>query len=496
MANDETDATSIFGIHDASEDQTSTGHTSTQRDIGPTGSVPNPRATKMALLMLLVVYILGTLCLQAFDMVFAQVGAAVGNPDQASLISAVPGVVLGIACFVYGALGDFVSLRVMTAIGVAALLSGSVLGFFAHSTLLLVVLARSIQTLGYQAAGSAYVVIASKYLTGRDKVLYFGFFTAGFQLSSLIGVLCAGFLTSVGWQWLFLIPALAAVMIVPLKRTVPRGAAPGGSIDVLGFTLFGAGILFLTLFFSQLLWWEIALSAILFLVFAVHISRARHPFITPSFFRNNRWLSAIMLIAVLYFTQFCCTPLFDQIGQKVYGITTERVSLLLAPSFVAATIVACSSGAIVEKLGRRTAILCAAGLETLGYAFLAFLAPAGPAMLLLGSCLLYSGMGMLYSPVYDTVLATLPMDQSGRGVGMNDLSMEAFASIGVALFGPAITGSAFSRHSLMLAPGLSGERLTAATNVSALLWIFAAIQMAGIIWLLVFSRRIYQDDVR
>lgn len=495
MANDETDATSISSTRDASKDQTSMRRAAAQRDNKPTGAAPDPRATKTALLMLLVVYVLGTLCLQAFDMVFAQVGAAVGAPGQASLISAVPGVVLGIACFVYGALGDFVSLRAMTAVGVAALLSGSILGFVAHSTLLLVVLARSIQTLGYQAAGSAYVVIASKYLTGRDKVLYFGFFTAGFQLSSLIGVLCAGFLASVGWQWLFLIPALAAVMIVPLKRTVPRGAAAGGSIDILGFTLFGAGILFLTLFFSQLLWWEIALSTALFLAFAAHISQAKHPFITPAFFRNGRWLSAIMLIVVLYLTQFCCTPLFDQIGQKVYGITTERVSLLLAPSFVAATIVACSSGAIVEKLGRRTAILCAAGLETLGYAFLAFLAPAGPAMLLLGACLLYSGMGMLYSPVYDTVLATLPIDQSGRGVGMNDLSMEAFASIGVAIFGPAITGSAF-RRSLMLAPGLSGARLAAAANASALLWIFVAVQLTGIVWLLAFSRRIYQDGVR
>ena len=117
------------------------------------------------------------------------------------------------------------------------------------------------------------------------------------------------------------------------------------------------------------------------------------------------------------------------------------------------------------------------------------------AFFLLGACLLYSGMGMLYSPVYDTVLATLPIDQSGRGVGMNDLSMEAFASIGVAIFGPAITGSAF-RRSLMLAPGLSGARLAAAANASALLWIFVAVQLTGIVWLLAFSRRIYQNGVR
>ena len=47
--------------------------------------------------------------LQGFNLVLTQMGADVGAPAQASLITAIPGIVLDIVCFIYGSLGDFVS---------------------------------------------------------------------------------------------------------------------------------------------------------------------------------------------------------------------------------------------------------------------------------------------------------------------------------------------------------------------------------------------------
>ena len=43
-----------------------------------------------ALIPLLITFVLGTLCLQGFNLVFQQVGADVGAPAQASLITAFP----------------------------------------------------------------------------------------------------------------------------------------------------------------------------------------------------------------------------------------------------------------------------------------------------------------------------------------------------------------------------------------------------------------------
>lgn len=52
-----------------------------------------------ALIPLLITFVLGTLCLQGFNLVFQQVGADVGAPDQASLITAFPSLVLGLIVY-------------------------------------------------------------------------------------------------------------------------------------------------------------------------------------------------------------------------------------------------------------------------------------------------------------------------------------------------------------------------------------------------------------
>ena len=115
-----------------------------------------------ALIPLLITFILGTLCLQGFNLVFEQVGQAVGAGSQASMITAIPGIVLGIVCFVYGSLGDFVSLRKLVTIGIVTLFIGSVFGFvagyFFHPNVWM-------QTAGEQVAGSAFLVVATKYLS-------------------------------------------------------------------------------------------------------------------------------------------------------------------------------------------------------------------------------------------------------------------------------------------------------------------------------------------
>ncbi|WP_448852030.1 hypothetical protein [Corynebacterium sp. 335C] len=77
------------------------------------------RHAMKALPALIAIFVFGILCLQAFNLVFSTIGEDVGAPEKASLITAIPGVVLGIVCVIYGSLGDFVSLRKMTMVGIA-----------------------------------------------------------------------------------------------------------------------------------------------------------------------------------------------------------------------------------------------------------------------------------------------------------------------------------------------------------------------------------------
>ncbi len=273
------------------------------------------RTAVKALIMLLITFIMGTLCLQGFNLVFVQIGADVGAADQASLvqigadvgaadqaslITAIPSIVLGIVSFIYGSLSDFVSLRRMVVFGVLTLFVGSVFGFvasyFINGGLWVVIIARMLQTIGGQVAGSVYLVMATKYLATHLKVIFFGLFTAGYQLSAAIGVFAAGLLSSVAWQYLFLIPAVSIVflpfLMKFLMKWLPGHGTSGDRIDWVGFTVFGVAVAFLTLFFSYMSWWMLIVAAVLFIAFGIYIAKARNPFITPSFFKNVRWLPA------------------------------------------------------------------------------------------------------------------------------------------------------------------------------------------------------------
>ena len=55
---------------------------------------------------MLIVFTLGTLMIQAFNLVFQNIGDSLGMSASASLISTLPGIVLGVVCMLYGTLCD------------------------------------------------------------------------------------------------------------------------------------------------------------------------------------------------------------------------------------------------------------------------------------------------------------------------------------------------------------------------------------------------------
>ena len=437
-----------------------------------------------SLILLLITFILGTLCLQGFNLVFDQIGKAVGAPNQASLITSLPIIVLGIVCFIYGSLGDFVSLRRLITIGLVTLFVGSLFGFIANffftPNLWTVIIARILQTAGEQVAGSSFLVIATKYLRNDLKVIFFGLFTAAYQLSASIGVFAAGALSSIAWQYLFLIPAITILFLPVLVKCLPTKNGIGGKIDKLGFTVFGVAVALLTLFFSYKAWGLLLGSIVLFIVFAVYIVKAKNPFVTPAFFKNKRWLSGIILIFIFYFTNYCMPPIYNVIGGALYHMSTEAVSSYLVWAFVVAAVIGTCSGTIIGFIGRKAGIITAAILMILGWVGAAVFINCGFLVLTLCACIYYAGCGLMYSPIVSTVLSALPVEESGRGCGMNDLVMNVTASIGISIFSGFFGGNLFKGFSFANISGL-------AAGYSNLIMMGAVVAFIGLVVYLVRS---------
>ena len=243
------------------------------------------------LLPLLGIYALGTVSLQGFNLVYLRVAQDIGAGDASGLITAIPGIVLGVACFVYGTLGDFIPLRRIVDVGVGLIVAGSLLGFAFSSSLVGVIVARALQTLGYQAAASAYMILATAIRDPKKRGLYVGLMCAAFQGGTAIGMLSGGILADINWALLLLIPLAGLAFLPIMGRRVPARTR-AGRVDVVGLAIFSSLALLLTLVAANPRWWLIAGLVLGGVIFWRYIGRARTPFITRSFFTNVPWAHA------------------------------------------------------------------------------------------------------------------------------------------------------------------------------------------------------------
>ena len=408
------------------------------------------KMAKIAIPFVLIIFTFGVLQMQAFGMIFVNIGDQLGQPHLASLITSLPGIVLGIVCVIYGSLGDFLSLKRMMIYGTLVFVLGSILGFvLGGQGVWWVVAARVLQSAGWQVSGSVFLVLVSKYIKKSNRVIYYGIFVAVFRFAAALGVLLAGYVSLIDWRWLFIVPVISLAFIPVLARTLPSQTFKGARVDWVGFTLIGLLAAAITMYFTNMNWlWALA-AVVALIAFSVYISKAKDPFITPKFFKNPAFVLVMTVIFVGYFFSYTLNAGVNAIGTNVFGLDSAQVSNLLVWSIILAAAVGFISGFIIRKIGRSAAIIMALAFMGIGLLAVAFLIPFGPIWALaIAPCLYYFGTSFFYSPIVDSATLTVAPEESGRVLGFNDLIQALTGSIGVAVFGGMMASGSMSGGSL------------------------------------------------
>ena len=117
----------------------------------------------------------------------------------------------------------------MIVIGTAVFVAGSVLGLFGRLSIWIVILARLIQSVGWQVSGSIFLVLVSKYIAKKDRVIWYGVFVAVFRFAAALGVFLAGYMTLIDWRILFGVGIVAAPLIPILAKNLPDNHAAGAT---------------------------------------------------------------------------------------------------------------------------------------------------------------------------------------------------------------------------------------------------------------------------
>ncbi|MBO0453166.1 MFS transporter [Enterococcus sp. MJM16] len=430
---------------------------------------------------LLILFVLSNLMVQAFVTVSPLIATNFNiSASTASIQATITTITLGVCSVIYGTLSDYIPVKKLLIFGISVLSFGSILGFVFQGNYGMIVVARAVQTMGQAAISSLYLVIASRYLEGSTKIKYFAYFTACFQLAQAAGVLVGGIITTyISWQLLLLIPLCSIVFIPIVMRYTPvEEQGERKKVDFIGLVLFSGMIVLLTLFVDGLRVPYLIGMFALTLIFLFYISRNQQAFITPQFFKENkRYFRALYMVISIYLVQFAFSFVSTFVVTDGYQEPLSLVSYILLPAYIAAAIIGGIGDKITNKLGRFNTILLGISLITAGLLIAGVFITQGKIILSISGILFFVGFNTLYSPLLDTVTGTLPSNELGRGIGLNDLSINISGSLGVAICGKLIASKAADKINLLSTP----------QNLRTFQTIFFLLSIVGILAIVFFQ---------
>lgn len=380
-----------------------------------------------------------------------------GSPATLQWIAASYTLALAVGLLLGGRLGDMFGRKQVFLVGVAGFLGASFLCAAAWSPESLIG-ARALQgAFGAAMIPQSFGLIRD--LFGRDTGKAFGAFGPAIGLATIIGPVVGGLLiewdvAGLGWRAIFAINVpLAVVALVVGARVLPSVAptARGERLDGSGAAIAGAAM-FLLVYPLVVgreegwpMWTFIALAASVpvFAAFVAHTRRrsstGRSPLIQLSIFRKRSYVAGVAF--VLSFFGTCvgfglAVGMFLQLGLGYSAIDASVAQLTLPIGAFVGTGVGAT---LAAKLGRTVLHIglgvMVAGLLATAYVLTTVGAEVGFATLAAPLFAYGAGMGMIFIPLYDIIVAELEDHEVGSGSGVLEAFQQLGASLGVAVLG-------------------------------------------------------------
>ncbi len=364
---------------------------------------------------------------------------------------------LVLACFLMpsGALADRFGRRRVFQTGLAVFSLGSALCSLAPTVGWLVAF-RGLQALGGSMLNPvAMSIIVNIFTDPKERARALGIWGGVIGLSLALGPVLGGVLVSgTGWRSIFWVNVpVGCAAIVLTQRFVPESRAPRARpLDPAAQVLILASIGAITaaIIEGPRHGWTSPGIAGLFAVGVVAgialVAVERHqrePLIDPRFFRSVPFSGAttiaVAALAALGGFLFLNTLYL----QDVRGFTALRAGLLTVPMAAMTLVFAPLSGRLVARGGPRLPLVLAGLGMALGALLLIRLQPHTSVRLLVAAYVLFGvGFGLVNAPISNTAVSGMPTQQAGVAGAVASTGRQVGASLGVAVSGSLVAGSA------------------------------------------------------
>ncbi|ACU76655.1 drug resistance transporter, EmrB/QacA subfamily [Catenulispora acidiphila DSM 44928] len=432
------------------------------------GGAADKATSKLGRAVILALFaIIGADIMDLLDTTIMNIASPVLRTDLGASTSALQWIVAGytlafaVMLTTGGRLGDVFGRKRMFQVGISGFLLGSVLCSVAQT---------SGELIGARILQGAFAAVMIPQGLGMLRAMVpaekmnsvFGIFGPMMGLAATLGPILGGWLVGadlfgLSWRAIFLvnvpvgIAALAfGSKVLPKDDHAADGAKP--KLDIVGMLLATAGVMLLVYPLVQgresgwPLWMFAMMAASIptFGVFALHQRRrnaaGRDPFVVPTVFRKRSFVSGIAVLFAFSAAMsgvFFVYTLFMQIGLHFSAL---HAGLTMLPWSIGTIASMGASQALMPKVGPRRTLQAGMLVMAIGTVIAALLVNSYGATTTtwtLVAPLLVSGMGMglIFGPIFGTVLGDLDDAEVGSASGLLNAMQQLAGAFGIAALG-------------------------------------------------------------
>ena len=354
-----------------------------------------------------------------------------------------------------GAIADRFGRRRTFQVGLVMFSLGSLLCSVAPNARILVA-SRALQAIGGSMLNPvAMSIIVNTFREPAARARAIGVWAAVVGLSMALGPLVGGALVdAAGWRWIFWVNVPVGVAAAALTwRWIPESRADRPRrFDPLGQLLVAIALVCLTyaIIHAPHVGWA-APSTLTLLVAAAAATAGllavephrREPLVELRFFRSTPFSTATVCAVAAFVAMGTFLFVNTLYLQDELGLSPLAAGVRTLPMAVLAAICAPLSGRIVAAAGARLP-LAVAGLATAAGAALLVPIDRGTSFsyLFLAYALIGAGFGLVNAPITNAATSGMPRDQAGVAAAIASTSRQVGMSLGVAVSGSLIAGTA------------------------------------------------------
>ena len=338
-----------------------------------------------------------------------------------------------------GGAADRYGRRRMLLAGLVLFGAGSLAAGLAQTSVHLIA-ARAGMGVGGALLVTSTLAVALQIFDAAERPRAIGIWAAVSALGFAIGPLVGGaVLARLPWQAIFLINLpIVLIGLTAAWHLVPESRNPArGRPDLAGALLATAGM-------TAVVYAIIAgrppigvAGLILLAAFVRWERRTAHPMLNLGFFRDRRFVSAVVGIVLITFGSTGALFLMTQQLQFVRGYTPWEAGLGMLPFALSIVLLnfTGAAAALMRRLGLPLAIAAGMTLLAAGLALVAHLDAGSYGVLLAGLLLMGAGCALANPAIIEAVMSAVPAEEAGAGAGIDGTMSEVGGALGVAVLG-------------------------------------------------------------